>query len=66
MSARERIFPRFHQVCEQYLITFQHKYMDINNVEYFETVRLSRPELNWKREDVNPYFYQEKHQYLFV
>ena len=73
MSARERIFPRFHPVCEQYLITFQHEYINLNNVEYnlnnveyFETVRLSRPELNWKREDVNPYFYRKIHEYLFV
>jgi hypothetical protein len=55
MLVRERIFPRFHQVCEQYLIAFQPAWETISNVEYFDAVRLCRPELNWHKEDVRPH-----------
>jgi len=73
VSARVRIFPRFHQICERYLIAFQHEFINlndvtynINNVKYFDDVRSSRAELNWRIEDVNPEFYAKRHQYLFA
>lgn len=49
MSVRERIFPRFHGVCEQYLIAFQPAWENINNFEYFSAFPVQRPNLKWWR-----------------
>jgi hypothetical protein len=48
MSVRDRIFPRFHQVCTRYLIAFQPTWEGIGNADYFDSVRRSRPELDWR------------------
>jgi hypothetical protein len=52
MSVRERIFPRFYQVCQQYLIAFQPAWQTINNVDYFAAFPTFRPELNWLKEEM--------------
>jgi hypothetical protein len=57
MSVRERIFPRFYPVCEQYLIAFQPAWENINNADYFSAFPTFRPELNWFKEIVPPGFY---------
>jgi hypothetical protein len=73
ISARQRIFPRFHEVSNRYLIAFQHEFVNlgdvaynIENIEYFDAVRSTRPELKWYIEDINPKFYVRRHQYLFA
>jgi hypothetical protein len=57
MSVRERIFPRFHSVCEQYLIAFQPAWENISNVDYFSAFPTFRSELNWFKGKVPPGFY---------
>ena len=52
MSVRERIFPQLYQVCEQYLVAFQPAWQTINNVGYFSALPISRPELNWFKEEM--------------
>jgi hypothetical protein len=52
MSVRERIFPRFYRICEQYLIAFQPAWERINNVDYFSAFPNFRPELNWLKEEM--------------
>ncbi|MER8677031.1 MULTISPECIES: hypothetical protein [unclassified Mesorhizobium] len=73
ISARERIFPRLHEVCDRYLIAFQHEFINLTdtrhnipNAEYFDTLRSERPELEWHIQDINPEFYLKRHQYLFA
>jgi hypothetical protein len=52
LSVRERIFPRFYQVCDQYLIAYQPAWEGVNNVNYFSAFPNFRPELNWLKEDM--------------
>jgi len=73
ISARERIFPRFHQFCDRYLIAFQHEFINLNdttqnisNTEYFSNLRSSRPDLKWYIQEINPEFYIKRNQYLFA
>ena len=52
MLVRERIFPRFFPICEQYLIAFQPAWGTINNVDYFSAFPTFRPELKWFSEEM--------------
>jgi hypothetical protein len=65
MFVRERIFPRFFQVCEQYLIAFQPAWETISNVDYFSAFPNFRPELNWLKEEM-PRTNPPPNFYLFV
>ena len=65
MSVRERIFPRFYQVCDQYLIAYQPAWEGVNNVNYFSAFPNFRPELNWLKEDM-PRLVQPPSVYLFA
>ncbi|MER8569637.1 hypothetical protein NKH85_28990 [Mesorhizobium sp. M0924] len=73
ISARERIFPRLHEVCDRYLIAFQHEFINLTdtrhnipNAEYFDVLRSERSGLEWRIQDVNPEFYLKRNQYLFA
>jgi hypothetical protein len=57
LGARERVLPRFLDICSQYLIAYQPHFFGVNNEEYFDTWREQRPELGWQKEDVPPSFY---------
>jgi hypothetical protein len=57
LGARERVLPRFLDICSQYLIAYQPHFFGVNNEEYFDTLPEQRPELGWQKEDVPPSFY---------
>jgi hypothetical protein len=57
LGARERVLPRFLDICSQYLVAYQPHFLGINNEEYFDALREQRPELGWQKEDVSPSFY---------
>ena len=65
LALRERIFPRFFPVCEQYLIAFQPAWESVNNVEYFSAFPNFRPELNWLKEEMPRIIYPPS-SYLFA
>jgi hypothetical protein len=54
MSVRERIFPRFYSIFDQYLIAFQPSWAMINNIDYFSAFPTSRPDLKWFKEQIQP------------
>ncbi len=57
LPARERVVPRFLDVCSQYLIAYQPYFTDVNNVEYFDSILRRHPELGWQKEEIPPSFY---------
>ena len=54
MIVRERIFPRFQQLCSNYILAFQPRWDVINNDEYFAGFPRLRADLNWKKEEIPP------------
>jgi hypothetical protein len=56
LPARQKILPRFLDVCSCVLIAFQPEFEGINNMQYFEEVRRQRPNRGWRFEAVSPSF----------
>jgi hypothetical protein len=54
MSVRERIVPRFLDICDRYLIAFQPAWETISNVDYFATLPAGRVDLTWRDEAIPP------------
>jgi hypothetical protein len=57
MAVRRRLFPRFHEICDAYLLAAQPGWETIDNSEYFMAFRDARPDLTWHRREVAPSFY---------
>ncbi|TGQ69346.1 MAG: hypothetical protein E5V49_14625 [Mesorhizobium sp.] len=68
ISARERIFPRLHEICDRYLIAFQNEFINlsdtrynIHNAEYFDALRSEKPDVKWHTQSINA-----RNQYIFA
>ena len=57
IAVRQKLFPRLHSVCSKYLIAYEAVWDGIDNVAYFDAFCLSRPELDWRREEKLPNYY---------
>jgi len=51
IAVRDSIFPKFHRLCSHYLIAYTPTWYEIDNIAYFRTFPLSRPDLTWTSEE---------------
>ena len=47
LEKRQRIMDKLLPLADRFLLSYQPKYEDIDNVAYFDSVRLRRPDLRW-------------------
>jgi hypothetical protein len=52
IAVRDSIFPEFHRLATHYLIAYQPAWQGVDNIAYFRTFPLSRPDLTWTSEDI--------------
>lgn len=57
MQVRERIFPRFHEICGAFLLAAQPAWEGIDNRRYFSMLARSMPQLKWQVQQIPPSFY---------